>query len=45
LTKVIDAVDAKRLVLGIVSAFEPLRIKPADAGGLLTVLAPCREVE
>jgi DNA polymerase-3 subunit beta len=45
LMKMIDAVKAERLVLGIVSAGEPLRIKPASAGDLLAVLAPCREVD
>ena len=45
LMKMIDAVKAERLVLGIVSAGEPLRIKPASAGDLLAVSAPCREDE
>jgi DNA polymerase-3 subunit beta len=41
LLTLVDAIHAKRLTLGVVSADEPLRIRPADDGDLLTVLAPC----
>jgi DNA polymerase-3 subunit beta len=41
LLKVIESIAADRLVLGIASDTEPLRIQPADADDLLVVLAPC----
>ena len=45
LLKVIESITTDRLMLGIVTATEPLRIQPVGAGDLLAVLAPCREVD
>jgi DNA polymerase-3 subunit beta len=39
--KLVDNLEAKRLVLGIVSSTDPIRVRPADSDHLLAVLAPC----
>jgi DNA polymerase III sliding clamp (beta) subunit (PCNA family) len=41
--ELVNAIDAERLRLGIVSTTEPMLISPAGGGDLLAILCPCHD--